>query len=525
MTEDHLPGDCSPVSRESPFGGALEKAAACVFAALVAYAVGRSIVAAASKPFWFDEMCTWGVASQPSFAAVSAATGRAIEPNPPPFYLVEHIFGGMLRNQEIAYRLASVTAFACVLVSVFLFVRRRGGALLALGCSAVLLVTIAFDRYAIDARPYSLELACIAFAMVCYQRAPARRWMIWMGFGLAMAEAFHYYAVFSVIPFVLAEAAEWWRTRRLRLAVWMALCGAFVPLAIFWPMLARVQAYSGPHFWANPTLRSATDTYGWFFEASLPARATTAMVLLLAACATILILSLRADARRAVGASAHFNEYVLIAALLGLPLITLAATRIAHGGMTARYALPALLGVPTAIGYLAARLKSIGIALLALCALLGAGYHEMRFWGSSTGHWGEVASPAKPLGEILQRADHDDLPVVISNGLDYLSIAHYAPPRLAGRLVALVDPEAQIAEMGNDSLDKGLLAIRCCLPIRVYEYSAFAAEHPVFLLYSDGDIDFDRWPERLMHKGKGLNILAVEGSRNLYLVDLADSSQ
>jgi hypothetical protein len=525
MKEHSSPGDSAPVFRESRFGRTSDKTAVFAFAALVVYATGRSIAATASKPFWFDEMCTWGVASQPSFAAVWTATGRAIEPNPPPFYLVEHVFGAMLRDQEIGYRLPSVIAFACVLVCVFLFVRKRGGALLALGCSAVLLVTIAFDRYAMDARPYSLELACIAFAMVCYQKAPARQWMIWMGISLAMAEAFHYYAVFSVIPFALAEAAVWWRTRRPRLAVWFALCGAFVPLAMFWPMLARIRAYFGPHFWANPTLRSATDTYGWLFEASLPARATIAMVLLVACCLTILFLLLRADARAAVSTSTRFNEHVLTAAQLGLPLITLAAARIAHGGMTARYALPTLLAVPVVIGYPAARLKPVGVALLALCTLLSAGYHEVRFWSSRAGHFGGLVSPVKPLEDILGRAGHDDLPVVISNGLEYLSIAHYAPPTLAGRLVALVDPDAQFADMGNDSLDKGLLAIRCCLPIRVYEYSAFAAEHSAFLLYSDGDIDFDRWPQRLMRKGKGLNILAVEGNHNLYLVDLADSGE
>ena len=492
-----------------------------VFAAMVAYVLVRSVVAAASKPFWFDEMCTLGVAQQPGIAAVWAATGRAMEPNPPVFYVAEHFLGRMLNNQEIAYRLPSIMGFACVLACVFVFVRRRGSALLALACSAILLLTIALDRYAIDARPYGLELACVAFALVCYQQAPARLWLILMGMSLALAEAVHYYAVFALVPFAMAEGCLWFKTRRLRWGVWTALAAGLTSLAVFAPMLARVRAYFGPHFWAKATLRSATDTYGWLFEASLPARATIAVVLLIVAGAAAMILLVRKHARTAAAESKLFHEYVLAGTLFVLPLIVLAGAKILRGGMTARYALPAVLAVPLLAGYLAAKWNRIAIGLAVVLVFCAVGRRERQFWASYPGHFAELASPAKPLEEILQRAGHEDLPIVVSNGLEYLSITHYAPPELAGRLVALVDPAESVAESGNDSLDKGLLGIRCCLPIRVYGYTEFAAQHPRFLVYSDGDIDFDRWPERLMRKGIGLDILGVEGSRNLYLVDLS----
>lgn len=489
---------------------------------LVAYATGRSVVAAAAKPFWFDEICTWAVAHQASVAAVWTDTGRALEPNPPPFYVVEHFFGAILRNEQIAYRMPSILGFACILVCLFLFVRRRAGALLGVACAAVLLLTIAFDRYSIDARPYALETACIAFAMVCYQRAPARRWTIPMGASLALAASLHYYAVFALVAFVVAETALALKARLLRPGVWIALVCGLAPLAIFWPMLSRVRDYFGPHFWANAALRSATDTYGWLFEASLPARAAIAFVLLLAVVAVALLLLARPSLRTRLRGDSRFPEYALSAALLALPLVILAAARITGGGMTARYALPALLGVPPAIAYLAAPLKRAGAVVAAVLVFLAVGSHERQFWASHGGDFGEFVSPAKPLEEMLRQAGHLDLPVVISNGLDYLSIVHYAPEQ-AARLVALVDPVASIAELGNDSLDKGLLAVRCCMAIQVYDYPAFAKQHPVFLLYSDGDIDFDRWPERLMRKRLGLNLLAVDGPRNLYLVDTNDS--
>lgn len=510
---------------EFAFGHMAERAAVCVFAGVCAYALGRSVIGAAGKAFWFDEMCTWGVAHQAGIAEVWRDVGRAMEPNPPPFYLVEHFFGGMLRNEEVAYRLASILAFECVLVCVFVMARRRCGAAMALACSALLLLTIGFDRYAIDARPYSLGLACVAMAMVCYQRAPTRGWMICMGASLALAGAFHYYAVFALVPFAMAEGALWLKTHRARAGVWLALAAGLAPLGIFAPMLARVRAYFGPHFWAVPSLRSATDTYGWLFEASQPARATIAAILLLVAGLAFVMALSRKDVRANWIASDSFHEYVLGAGLVALPLIELVAARAMHGGMTARYALPAVLGVPLILANLAARWRPLAVAAIVVVALCAVGRHEAQFWASHGGSEARLVSPANGLEEILRQAGHEDLPVVVSNGLEYLSITHYAAPEIAGRLVALVDPAESVAETGNDSLDKGLLGILCCLPIRVYEYADFAALHPIFLLYSDGDIDFDRWPDRLMRAGNGLNIVAVEGSRNLYLVDLSASGR
>jgi hypothetical protein len=519
MAGRELEADSSGSSFPNQPNGAWELAGTTIFVVLLVYAAARSVIAAASKAFWFDEMCTWVVAHQSSVAMVWGDTGRAIEPNPPPFYVVEHVFGGMLRNEQIAYRLPSILGFACILLCIFFFVRKSAGAMVGAAGAAVLLVTIAFDRYAIDARPYALETACIACAMVCYQRAPARRWTIALGVSLLFAASFHYYAVFALVPFALAEAALSLKTRTLRLGVWVALACGLVPLAVFRPLLARLRAYFGPHFWAKPTLRSATDTYGWLLEASLPGRATIAFLLLIAVIAGAVILVARRSLRSRLLSSSHFHEYVLCLGFLGLPLVMLVGARATSGGMTARYALPTLLGVPVAIACVAMPFKRAGAFAVILLALLAVGDHERQFWAGRSGPFGEFVSPAKPLEEMLGRAGHGELPVVVSNGLEYLSIVHYAPTEEASRFFALVDPVASVAEVGNDSLDKGLLAIQCCTAIRISDYSTFVAQHPVFLLYSDGDIDFDRWPRRLMRRRLGLSILATEDSRSLYLVD------
>ena len=512
-----------------------EKSCVSIVGVLAAYTVARNVLAAASKPFWYDEVFTWAMAHQPSFSALWAALARVADTNPPVYHLVERIFDTFFRNKEVALRLPSILGFACTFICVFVYISRRSGNWIALTCAAILIRTILYDRYAIEARPYSLVVACIAIALICYQQAPETRWMIFMGLSLALATAFHYYAVFALVPFVAAEGAQFLKLRRFRWNVWLAIACGFLPLAIFWPLLASLRRYFGPHFWGRPTFQSTADTYGWFFEASHPANVAIATALLLCAIAAILILVARQDVREKLIRSPHFHEHMLVLMLLCLPFIAFAGATMGQGGWNHRYALAGVLGVPLAAGYVLPRWRRSGVAALAIFILYAVAAQEARFWTSYRNHGAGFESPAASVENFVAAAGHADLPVVISDGIQFLPIAHYASTSGSGsgsgsgewakRIVDLVDPAESIADMGDDSVDKGLLALRTCLPLRVQEFEAFAQEHPVFLLFSDGDIDFDRWPARLTRKGHPLQILAEAGNWNLYLVDLNENSR
>jgi hypothetical protein len=505
-----------------------EKSCVWIFGLLAAYATVRCVAAAASKPFWYDEVFTWAMAHLPSFFALWGALARAADTNPPVYHLVERIFDTVSRNEEVALRLPSILGFACTLICVFAYVRKRSGNWIALACSAILIRTILFDRYAIEARPYSLVVACISIALVCYQHAPETRWMIFMGVSLALATSFHYYAVFVLVPFATAEGAQFMKWRRLRWSVWAAIGCGVLPLAIFWPLLASLRRYFGPHFWGRPTLQSTADTYGWFFEASHPANVAIATVLLLCAVAAIVTLIFRNDVREKLIRSPHFHEYVLVLTLLCLPFIAFAGAKTGHGGWTHRYALAGVLGIPLAAAYILPRWKRSAVAVLAIFIFSAVAAQEVHFWNSYWNHGPGFASPAAPVENFVNSAGRPDLPVVISDGIQFLPIAHYATSSGSGewakRILALVDPAESIADMGDDSVDKGLLALRTYIPLRVEEFKTFAPEHPVFFLFSDGDIDFDRWPRRLTRKGHPLQILARDGNWNLYLVDLNENS-
>jgi 4-amino-4-deoxy-L-arabinose transferase-like glycosyltransferase len=491
---------------------------------LIAYAIVRSLFAAASKPFWYDEVLTLIVARQPSVSAIWRILAQAADSQPPPFYLVERAAAALLlHNPHIGFRLPAICGFACTLVCVFFFVRRRSTPGYALLCAAILLVTVLYDPYAIEARPYSLLVACIAIALLCYQRAPETGWLILMGFSFAAAEALHYYAVFALVPFGLAEIALSLKARRLRLGVWLALACGLLPLALFWPLLRTLKKYFGSNIWDPPSLRHTGSTYGWLFHISSYhwdlAIAVAVVLFLLGAPTALAIRRFHAT----LMADRYFHEHVLAWALLGLPFVAYAATKLAHGGLDHKYVLPSVLAIPLGAGYILPRLNRRITPLLAILLFSILTVQEAKFWTSQRGHLGKPLSPVAPVESMVNSAGHPDLPIMISDGDDYLPFVYYAAPEFEKRLVDVVDPPEAIAYIGNDTVEKDLLRLLSYYPLQVHEFQAFASDHPSFLLYSNGSAN-DWWPRRLANDGYSLEVVAMEGGRKVYLVTRKGSS-
>src|SRR5882724_7462417 len=277
-----------------------------ILVALIIYAAIRSTFQAATRPFWYDEVCTWVIVRQHGVAAMWSALSHGVDGQPLGYYLVERFAAVFTRNEEISFRLPSIVGFACLLMCVYAFARKRSGNLNAVVCAAIPFFTVLFDPFAVEARPYSLVIACLAFAVVCYQNAPSTSWMILMGLSLALAQTFHYYCVVSFFPFIAAETVWTLLNRRLRIWVWLAFCIGLLPLIIFWPVLSRFRAYYGAHFWAVPSLAGAEASYGWYFNSSTALGIDLAAVTALAVLIKLLYL-IRKNKQSAPQASELFS--------------------------------------------------------------------------------------------------------------------------------------------------------------------------------------------------------------------------
>jgi Dolichyl-phosphate-mannose-protein mannosyltransferase len=527
--EEESPGSThAPIAYSSPQKSRSEILVMAGLVALIGYSMVRSVVAAASKPFWFDEVCTWIVAHLGAARAIWDALMHAADGQPPLFYLIEGHFGNFVRNPEIAFRIPSIVGFACALVFMFAFTRKRTSGGYALLCCALLLLTILFDTYAFEARPYSLEVACFALALLCYQHAPAARWMVLMGLALAVAQNLHYYAMFGLVPFGAAEIAFYWLTRRLRLSVWLALFCGLMPLLWLYPVIHAFTLSSGQHLLAPASLVRALAIYGWIFASHSNAVLVSAVVmagaaaLLVAAAAAIQALRSSSQLRSAWLADPFAHEHILTLGFLALPFIAYAGAKIAHGALTDRYVLSVVLGFPLAACYLLPRMGRKKRILFAAVAILLMTAREARFWISQDHHIGQPQFSWMRAQQMIDAAGNAQFPVAVSSAVQYLELNHYAPPELDRRLVLLVDPPKAVEFDGTDSGDLQMLILRSYAPMHVEEFPLFRTAHAEFLLLSNGDPRLDWWPARFRAEpGAELRVVGTDGKWTMYLVKLA----
>ena len=495
-----------------------EKLASRGLGLLIAYTALSGVIRATVKPFWCDEVITMAMVRLPTMGAIRAAIEHGADSHPPPFYALERLAGRLPLDELIAFRLPSILAFCCVVLCVFFFIRRWRSGVCALICAALPLTSFLFAYYAVEARGYSLMAGFVALAMVSYQRAEKTVWCIVMALSLAAAEASHYYAIFGVIPFALAESAFLLKARRVRFGVWLAMLCAAVPLVIFWPLLKSYKNYYGSHFTGHLSLDVAMKAYGWLFQ--LPPGLGVGLAV--TGIAAVLIYGLLIHRESFVDSlkEVPIQEHVLVLGFLILPIAMYFAIKVVHGGFGPRYLLLTTLGFPLAASYLVPTLNRRQLALFSILLVATLGIQEVTLWRFARSSWAQKFAPAEDFERLADAAGHNDLPLVASDPIDALQLAYYASPKASSRLVFVADAPAAVVYAGSDTADKCLLALRPYLKPPVYEFADFAANHPEFLVYSDGKT-WDWWPVRLLHDGYALDVVAMDRQsreRKIYLV-------
>jgi hypothetical protein len=116
-----------------------------------------------------------------------------------------------------------------------------------------------------------------------------------------------------------------------------------------------------------------------------------------------------------------------------------------------------------------------------------------------------------------------DVPLIIATPHAFFQLSYYAPPELAHRFVYLADPAASLRYVGTDTVDLGLAEFRRWTPLRVEDYRVYLQTYPRFMLY--GDRRGWAWLlPALVAKGARIQVLALDGTNPLYLVDTVTES-
>jgi hypothetical protein len=499
----------------------LEKNANLLIFLLAVYAGVRGVVGAATQAFSIDEIITKMVATQPGLKGIWAALLKSVDSAPPGFYVIERLGLDLASNLHIALRIPSILAVPITITCVFLYVKKRDGAWAALLCSFLLLSTAQF-RYFMDiARPYSMIVACFAFALLCHQRLPSPWWTVLLALTLAFAQSIHYFAILAILPFWLSEGTFLLTRRQFRWAVWFALIVGPLPLLFFWPLLSAFKTYYGGHYWEHFAAADLARAYGAFFWT------TTGIGVGMAAIAVTGVIGPRlwirlVDSSQAEVSRQDLAEDVLVLGILALPFIAFVVTRVMHGEMLERHIIPAILGIVLGLGRVFSRANAKAFTLLTIFVLSGVGVVELSFWRSV--HPLNVSSLTAPVEEFVEKAGHPELPVVVSNGITYVPLVYYASPAWKHRFVFLDDPEKALRYTRTDNVDKALRSFVGYFPIEIQTYSEFVRSHSSFLLYEDAAPGLEWLPLELSRENATMQVVSIEQNRTLYLVTMKKGS-
>jgi hypothetical protein len=482
-----------------------EELVKAILVILIPFLILESFFRTISKSFWFDEILTIFVSSQAHVSTMWDLLMHGVDTHPLGLYVIEHVMGKFGGNGRLAYRLPSALAFLCAMQCVFIFVRRRAGSLIALIAASTLLLTNFYSAYAFEARPYSMLVAAISVALLCYERADSKIRTFGFALCLAAASSLHFYAFFAFVPFALAELIYLLTERRFRTSIWAGFVIGILPYIVFMPVIHETRSLYGARFWAPPTF--------WRFASSMGelTRSMTGFGVAAFACALIYFLHAIYVSRNvtrgtsAPGSGFSLPDLGMTFGFLTIPILTFVFAKIAQGGITGRYSITATLGISLAVGQMLSRLKRPTILLAGIFLLTMFVFQEGLFWRNVM----RARGLQDPMQVVAQEAEELNLPVVISHGIVYLPAWYGAREPFKSRLHFLADPEEQYAASGSDTTTLDLVTLKNYAPVNVDPFPDFATVNRSFLLYSDGDPE-DFWPRWLIKHGYSLRVIDID---------------
>lgn len=450
----------------------------------------------ASDYLWYDELVLLRVAGLPDWHAIWNFYARGLDTVGLIYALVLHAMLRLRADAELSARLPAILMFLAMLECVFLFVRRRYPAVYAFAV-VLLLMMYPLLTFAVFAKSYTLELAGLAFAMLCWQTGGEQpdRWGNALGVwsGLAAAIYSHSFAIFFVIPFAAAQGLADWRRRRVDWAMWTAL--SLYPLALL-PVLPGDLLASrlyGSHFWSQPSSALAKQAYIDYFQQDW----RFVVMLLAVAVAIPAIGDKRALEQRAMTlerSGLSLPEWALVSMLALLPICVLPPSYLLHA-YRADYVLA----------------YAIGLALLLVCGLAERAGHSVAAGTAVCVLFSSVtlrvdlktipegvralAHPRRVHARLQSSFDSaawvklletTNLPVLAGDHLLYTRLDAYAPQSLRSRLYFLTD-FAQVSQYPlSETSQRNFLLFGKMLGYQTMDIGRFLPDHREFLMVVDG---------------------------------------
>jgi hypothetical protein len=268
--------------------------------------------------------------------------------------------------------------------------------------------------------------------------------------------------------------------RRLRPGPWLALAVAALPPLAFRPLIRHNLAEFGPHAWNHPQTGMIFDSY---------------LVLVEGVFWPVLGLAIFACWRRwrrpAAPESGWVDiaphEFAALAVLLLYPVLGFAIARAGHGMISPRCVVPVCCAFGIAAALLAqwvfGRKNARACVILLSIALIWVVARE----SACAFVLAQQRTAFFALRDDVARQP-PDRPIVVSDSLFVLPLAHYSSDAVRARIVFPIDFDAIHRSEPDDSGEQNLWAGRNGIfPVRIVPYdSPFLAEHALTVIARPG---------------------------------------
>jgi hypothetical protein len=460
------------------------------------------------KKMWIDELYTLYMARQASLTEIVKATQEGCDGVPPLYAMIVHAILPWVRNEALAVRLPSTLGFCAMFFCLLAFCRRRWPASYAI--LPALLASSAAISYATEGRAYGVLLGCTAGVLLCWQAATENRRRMatvpLLAFCLMAAIALHYFAIFLVVPLLLAELVRAKEMRRLDFPVLAALTPGLLVLVLHYPLIAAGRTFQA-HYWSPAKWSALFWFYEWFME-------------LICVLPTLVLIAwwnmpdlLLADRPRASRLQLTISEWVASGSFLLMPVAVFILSKYATGVFVDRYVLWTVVGSMIAIGASlcnAGRLNPlVGLSIAAcLLGIIGAreAVHMYRR---------PLLRESEETYRELERLPRDSQPVVMANHQAFMELSYYARPELRERLIYPLSISLDLLYFNVDTGPRIFSALRHRASLRIIDYDKVIESYPRFILAASSR---DYLPWHLVRSGYRVIPLG-QGSSTLYQVE------
>lgn len=440
---------------------------------------------------------------------------------PPAFHLLTRGFTSCLGHSVLALRLPAIVGFGLMTISLFCFVSRRCPVIYAI-IAMLLPLSVDAQLYATMARPYGLVVGFCGLSLVCWQVAaesPRRKWaLLGLAASLTLAVSLHYYSVLILVALALAELVRALHRRCPDWAMYAAMSACLLPMPWYLSFVRSFGPYLHNTFTA-PTVRALVASYLEFLNpAGLACIAAGGLV----AVSRKRNISGQPDTSKATLLVPPY-EWVIVAAVVALPLYNYAIGLAITGTFISRYSLATVFGCAVLAAFLCRVADGSGRVLAS--AVLSVLVVQVMIPKSVMALAWVAPVPRYGISLMLDNVPNDKLPIVIDSPLRFLEMTYYASPELRARMYYVADPERAHSYKGSKVQDTSLVRLNKWVPLNVVSRQEFVSCTKEFLLYWQAGDPHGWIYLNLARSGADIKVLKEAPGESLLYVKAGNQSE